>query len=93
MITDKRVMLATGIITHRSEMMPLRGSPTSPSDRDPLGRMLGYGTMILEWAGQIQGPERIDYMPRPEEMYEALTAMAFGDKPRTRSHWLRKPRR
>jgi len=37
------------------------------------GRMMGYGTMIIESAGQIQAlkPDRLH--ARPEEIYEALT--------------------
>jgi uncharacterized membrane protein YdbT with pleckstrin-like domain len=92
-ITDKRVMLATGIITQRIAMMPLRKVTDLTFQQSVLGRTFGYGTMILESAGQIQGLNRIDYMPQPDEIYEALTEMIFGDKKQTRSHWLPKPRR
>jgi hypothetical protein len=49
--------------------------------------------MIIESAGQIQALNRIDYMPQPEEIYEALAELIFGDKKQTRSHVLAKPRR
>jgi hypothetical protein len=55
--------------------------------------MMGYGTMIIESAGQIQALNRIDFMPQPEEIYEALAELIFGDKRQTRSHLLSKPRR
>ena len=47
--------------------------------------MLGYGTLIVESAGQIQALNKIDYMPRPEEIYEALSELVFGEKGKTRA--------
>jgi uncharacterized membrane protein YdbT with pleckstrin-like domain len=92
-ITDKRVMLSRGILTQRIAMMPLRKVTDLTFQQSILGRMLNYGTMIFESAGQIQGLDKVDFMPHPEETYEALTALIFGDKSQTRSHRLRKPSR
>jgi len=92
-ITDQRVMMSTGIITQRLAMMPLRKVTDLTFQQTVLGRMLGYGTMVVESAGQIQGLNRIEYMPKPDEIYEALTEMIFGEKKQTRSHWLPKPKR
>jgi uncharacterized membrane protein YdbT with pleckstrin-like domain len=92
-ITDKRVMLAQGIITHNVGMMPLGKVTDLTFERTLTGRMFGYGTMVIESAGQIQALNRIDYMPQPEEIYEALTELIFGDKKQTRSHLLAKPPR
>jgi uncharacterized membrane protein YdbT with pleckstrin-like domain len=84
-ITDKRVMLAQGIITHNVGMMPL-GKVTDLTFRRSLGgRMFGYGTIVVESAGQIQALNRIDYLPRPEEIYEALSELVFGEKGKTRA--------
>jgi len=47
--------------------------------------MLGYGTIVVESAGQNQAFERIKYVPRPEEVYEAVSELVFGDKGRTRA--------
>ena len=84
-ITDKRVMLAQGIITHNVGMMPLSKVTDLTFQRSLTGRMFGYGTMIVESAGQIQALNRIEYMPRPEEIYEALSELVFGEKGRTRA--------
>jgi hypothetical protein len=92
-ITDKRVMLAKGILTHNIGMMPLGKVTDLTFERTMTGRMMGYGTMIIESAGQIQALNRIDFMPQPEEIYEALAELIFGDKRQTRSHLLSKPRR
>ncbi len=92
-ITDKRVMIAQGIVVHNVGMMPL-GKVTDLTFRRTLsGRMLGYGTMVVESAGQIQALNQIDYMPRPEEIYEALSELVFGEKGKTRATgMLAKPR-
>ncbi len=84
-ITDKRVMLAEGIIVHKVGMMPLSKVTDLTFERTLGGRMLGYGTLIVESAGQIQALNRIDYMPRPEEVYEALSELVFGEKGKTRA--------
>ena len=49
------------------------------------GRMLGYGTLIVESAGQIRPPTRSGTLPRPEEIYEALSELIFGEKGKTRA--------
>ena len=85
MITDKRVMLAKGLLTHKLAMMPLSKVTDLTFERSLNGRMLGYGSIIVESAGQVQGLDRIDYMPRPEEIYEALSELIFGEKGRTRA--------
>ena len=84
-ITDKRVMLARGLLTHKLAMMPLSKVTDLTFERTLNGRMLGYGSIIVESAGQVQGLDRIDYMPRPEEIYEALSELIFGEKGRTRA--------
>ncbi len=90
-ITDKRVMLAKGIITHNLGMMPLGKVTDLTFRRTLLGRSLGYGTMIIESAGQIQALNRIEFIPRPEEIYEAISELVFGEKRRTRSGLLPPP--
>ncbi len=84
-ITDKRVMLAQGFIVHKIAMMPLTKVTDLTFERSLRGRILGYGTLIVESAGQIQALNRIDYIPRPEEVYEALSELVFGEKGKTRA--------
>jgi uncharacterized membrane protein YdbT with pleckstrin-like domain len=84
-ITDKRVMLAQGFLVIKIAMMPLAKVTDLTFERSIRGRILGYGTLIVESAGQIQALNRIDYVPRPEEVYEALSELVFGDKGKTRA--------
>jgi hypothetical protein len=84
-ITNKRAIVSEGIITHNIGMMPL-GKITDMTFRRTLtGRVLNYGTLILESAGQIQALNKVRYMPRPEEVFEALSEMVFGEKGQTRA--------
>ncbi|MEJ2867544.1 PH domain-containing protein [Actinomycetospora sp. OC33-EN08] len=84
-ITDKRVMLTQGVFTQKVGMMPLGKVTDLTFERTLNGRMFGYGTMIIESAGQIQALNRIDYLPDPEEVYEAISELVFGEKRQTPS--------
>jgi uncharacterized membrane protein YdbT with pleckstrin-like domain len=84
-ITDKRLMWDRGIITQNLGMMPLTKVTDLTFQRTLGGRILGYGTVIVESAGQNQAFERINYIPQPDEVYEALSELVFGDKGRTRA--------
>ncbi|MGE0300846.1 MAG: PH domain-containing protein, partial [Pseudonocardia sp.] len=66
-------------------MMPLGKVTDLTFRRTFMGRILNYGTMIVESAGQIQALNKVRYMPRPEEIYEALSELIFGEKGRTRA--------
>jgi uncharacterized membrane protein YdbT with pleckstrin-like domain len=91
-ITDKRVMRAGGILTHQLDMMPLGKVTDLTFQRTFTGRLMGYGHMRFESAGQIQSLEHIKFAPQPEEIYEALTELIFGEKGKTRSHNLGRPK-
>lgn len=92
-VTDKRVMKSQGIITHKVGMMPLGKVTDLTFVRSLTGRMFGYGKIVIESAGQAQAFDEIDYIPRPEEIYEAISELVFGEKRQTRSGLLPLPRR
>jgi uncharacterized membrane protein YdbT with pleckstrin-like domain len=77
-VTKVRVILVHGIITRRVDMMPLSKVTDLTVDRSILGRMLGYGTIVLESAGQEQALSRVEYVPEPESFYLDISAVAFG---------------
>ena len=41
---------------------------------------LGYGTLIVESAGKVQGLDRIEYLPDPQRVYDGISDLVFGDK-------------
>ncbi|RZS44241.1 membrane protein YdbS with pleckstrin-like domain [Herbihabitans rhizosphaerae] len=79
-VTDKRFMMTTGVFTTRVLMMPISKVTDLTYKRTATGRMLGYGTMIVESAGQFQALNHIEYLPRPERVYDAISELVFGDK-------------
>jgi hypothetical protein len=73
-------------------MMPI-GKVTDMSFLRPIpGQILGYGTLRVESAGQKQDLETIEFVPRPEEVFMAISELIFGDKKQPRSHNLERPR-
>jgi uncharacterized membrane protein YdbT with pleckstrin-like domain len=79
-VTDKRFVMTTGVFTTKVLMMPISKVTDLTYERTAVGRMMGYGTMVVESAGQIQALNRIDYLPRPEEFYDTISELVFGDK-------------
>jgi membrane protein YdbS with pleckstrin-like domain len=68
-LTNKRVMVVSGIITRNVAMMPLLRVTDMKYVQSPLGRILGYGTFELESAGQEQALRNIKNLPHPNELY------------------------
>jgi membrane protein YdbS with pleckstrin-like domain len=68
-LTNKRVMVVNGIITRNVAMMPLLRVTDMKYEQSPIGRMLNYGTFILESAGQEQALREVTHLPNPNELY------------------------
>lgn len=79
-VTDKRFMMTTGVFTIKVLMMPISKVTDLTFKRTVWGRTLGYGTIVVESAGQIQALNQIEYLPRPEQVYDAISELVFGDK-------------
>lgn len=77
-VTKVRVILVTGLIAKRVDMMPLSKITDLTVDRSIMGRMLGYGTLVLESAGQDQALSKVEYVPEPEAIYLEISSAAFG---------------
>jgi uncharacterized membrane protein YdbT with pleckstrin-like domain len=68
-LTNKRVMLVQGIIARDVAMMPLLRVTDMKYQQSPMGRMLNYGTFVIESAGQDQALREIPYLPNPNDLY------------------------
>ena len=71
-ITNKRVMVISGAVTRQVAMMPLIRVTDMAYRQSPLGKALGYGTFVLESAGQDQALRTIDNLPNPRDLYLEL---------------------
>ena len=64
-VTSHRVILTSGLVTRKVAMMPLAKVTDMTFQRSFLGRLFGYGTFILESAGQDQALSRLTTSPTP----------------------------
>ena len=78
-VTSQRLLLATGVIRKSVNMMPLTKVTDMRFERSAMGRLLGYGTFIVESAGQDQALRKIDHLPYPEQLYLEVCGLIFKD--------------
>jgi membrane protein YdbS with pleckstrin-like domain len=79
-VTSQRMLLQTGLVTRKVNMMPLSKVTDMSFQRSSLGRILGYGEFILESAGQDQALRIVDHLPYPEQLYLEVCGLIFKDK-------------
>jgi membrane protein YdbS with pleckstrin-like domain len=68
-LTNRRVMVVSGLITRKVAMMPLQRVTDMAYVQGALGRVLDFGTFVLESAGQDQALREIKHLPRPNDLY------------------------
>jgi len=75
--TDRRLMLTLGILTRKVAMIPLIKVTDMRYDRPPIGQILGYGSFVLESAGQDQAFRVVEYVPHPDTLYRRISEELF----------------
>jgi uncharacterized membrane protein YdbT with pleckstrin-like domain len=68
-VTDKRVLLVTGIAYRKVAIMPLIKVTDLTYNRSPMGMTLGYGEFVVESAGQDQALRNVTNLPNPTDLY------------------------
>src|ERR1700722_15588649 len=76
-ITSQRLILTSGVLTRKVAMMPMSKVTDMSFQRSFGGRILGYGELIVESAGQNQALDRVEYIPYPEQLYLLVCGMLF----------------
>lgn len=79
-VTDRRVLLLTGVYAKKVAVMPLAKVTDLTYERSVPGRLLGYGSFVIESAGQQQALRRIRYLPEPLALYHEVSALLFGSR-------------
>jgi membrane protein YdbS with pleckstrin-like domain len=79
-VTDRRLVIRSGLLTRRISMMPLIKVTDLSFSRPPIGRLLGYGEIVIESAGQDQALRRIRHLPNPDGLYLEICDLLFGPK-------------
>jgi len=76
-VTDKRLMLVHGLFRRDVDMMPLGKVTDMRYERTILGRLLGFGSFVMESAGQDQALSRVKFVTGPDELYQRICALVF----------------
>lgn len=76
-VTDKRIFELSGVLTRNVASMPLGKLTDLTYRRSVPGRLLGYGTLIVETAGQDQALSRINFLPEPDRVYRTISTLVF----------------
>jgi uncharacterized membrane protein YdbT with pleckstrin-like domain len=77
-VTDKRVLLTYGLVTRKVAIMPLRRVTDLSYNVSVPGRLLGYGELVFESAGQDQALSKVDYLPRSLLLFRKLSDQLFS---------------
>ena len=77
-VTDKRVLLVSGLLTRRVAIMPLTKVTDLTYEQSVAGRLLGFGAFVIESAGQHQALSRVDFLSEPNRRYHQVSALLFG---------------
>jgi membrane protein YdbS with pleckstrin-like domain len=86
-VTDRRLLLRSGLITRRIGMMPLMKVTDMSYSRPPVGRILGYGEIVLESAGQDQALRTVKHLPDPDGLYLEICELLFGPRAPVQAQW------
>ena len=76
-VTDKRFMITSGLIMTKISMTPITKVTDLSYLRTAGGRLFGYGTLRVELAGQKQDLEKVEYLPKPEAVFDAISDLAL----------------
>jgi len=96
--TEKRILKYQRIVVTDLPMMVIGKITDLRFTRSVWGELLGYGTLVVESAGQDQAIREITYLPDPVENYLRLCAVIFGRehhprRAKKRKQWQRQLRR
>ena len=80
-VTDRRLFQVSGIFTRKVSSIPLSRMTDLTYRRPFIGRLLGYGEIVVESAGE-HGLARLDHVPRSNEFYRAVTRAVSSLSPR-----------
>lgn len=80
-VTNRRIALVTGLIWRRQvAMMPLERVTDMTYSQSVPGRIFGWGTFIVESAGQEQALRTVNRIPSPDVLYRTIMTLLFAPK-------------
>ncbi len=81
-LTNERIIRVHGVLNLNVDVAPMKQITDAVLRRNLLGRLLNYGSIRIETAGQIQGITQIDYLPNSQVIYRDIMNQAIlnGEK-------------
>ncbi len=77
-VTDQRILLISGIVSRAVTGIPLARIVDFTYRRPVMGRLLGYGELILKNANVTHEVGRIDHIPDPDHFYRSVVGLLGG---------------
>ena len=74
-LTDRRLLQVSGVMARKVSSMPLARMTDLTYRRPILGRVLGYGEIVIESAGAELGIHKLDHLPKPDRFYRTVTRL------------------
>ena len=78
-MTDKRMVLTGGLLIRTAAFMPLKKVTGLTLQRTVLGRLFGYGTLIVTSASRPQAIRKVRYLPYPEQLYLEISGLLLQE--------------
>jgi len=72
-VTPDRLSLSSGLLSRRVAFIPIAKVADMSLQQPFLGRLLGYGELVLELPGQDQETRIIDHVPYSDRLYLELS--------------------
>lgn len=80
-VTSDRMLVISGVLARDLAMIPLALVAGVRLRRPMMGRIIGYGQLIVESAVPDQALRRLNFLPYPEQLYLEIIALIFpGEK-------------
>ncbi len=76
-VTDRRLVLQTGVIAKRVAMMPFVKVTDMSMKQSLLGTAFGYGQLVFESAGQEQAMRNVEFVPDVKHTYRTILGQIF----------------
>jgi hypothetical protein len=80
-VTDKRILVIGGLASRTAAAMSLDKATGLTLQRTALGRLLGYGTLIVASPSRRQAVVKVRYLPYPEQLYLEIAAKIWPEEP------------
>jgi membrane protein YdbS with pleckstrin-like domain len=75
LVSDQRILEVSGVLSRRIASMPIEKVTDMTYRRSLLGRLLGYGDLVIEAPGQREVLEALDKLPHPDDFYRTVTSL------------------